>query len=61
METGVKKGSGSVGKDFIGKITTKQLENVAKKKMVDMNADTVEKAVAMIRGTAISMGFEIVE
>ena len=61
METGVKKGSSAVGKDFIGKITLKQIENIAKKKMIDMNADNIEQAISMIRGSALSMGFEIVE
>lgn len=61
QETGIKKGSSSTGKGFIGKITMKQIENIAKKKMVDMNADTLEAAMKMIEGSAISMGFEIVE
>ena len=39
----------------------KQIENIAKKKMVDMNADTLKAAMQMIRGSAISMGFEVVE
>ena len=59
--TGIKKGSSSTGKGFIGKITKAQIEDIAKKKMVDMNADTLEAAMQMIRGSAISMGFEVVE
>ena len=61
METGVKKGSSATGKDYIGKITNEQIRNIAKKKIVDMNADTIEKAMEMIKGSALSMGFEIVE
>lgn len=61
QETGIKKGSSSVGKGFIGKITKQQIENIAKKKMVDMNADTLEAAMEMVKGSALSMGFEIVE
>jgi len=61
QETGIKKGSSSVGKGFIGKITKKQIENIARKKMVDMNADTLEAAMEMVKGSALSMGFEIVE
>lgn len=61
QETGIKKGSSSVGKSFIGKITKQQIENIAKKKMVDMNADTLEAAMEMVKGSALSMGFEIVE
>ncbi|MDR0423715.1 MAG: 50S ribosomal protein L11 [Rickettsiales bacterium] len=60
-ETGVKKGSSAVGKEFIAKITQKQIENIAKKKMEDMNADTLEQAMSMIAGSAISMGFEVVK
>jgi len=61
METGIKKGSSAVGKEYVGKITKKQIENIAKKKMVDMNADTIEKAMEMIKGSALSMGFEVIE
>ena len=61
METGVKKGSSAVGKDSIGKITMKQIQNVAEKKMVDMNADNLEQAMSMIKGSALSMGFEVIE
>jgi large subunit ribosomal protein L11 len=61
QETGIKKGSSSVGKDYIGKITKKQIENIAKKKMVDMNADTLEQAMSMVVGSAVSMGFEVIE
>ena len=59
--TGIKKGSSSTGKGFIGKITKAQIEDIAKKKMVDMNADTLEAAMNMIKGSAVSMGFEVVE
>ena len=61
QETGVKKGSSSVGKGFIGKITKKQIENIAKKKMVDMNTDDLAACMSMVEGSAISMGFEVVE
>lgn len=63
QETGVKKGSGSTGKGSgsVGKITMKQIENIAKKKMVDMNADSLEACKSMIKGSALSMGFEVVE
>jgi large subunit ribosomal protein L11 len=61
QETGIKKGSSAVGKDYVGKITKKQIENIAKKKIVDMNADTLDQAVSMIAGSAMSMGFEVIE
>ena len=61
QETGIKKGSSSTGKGYIGKITIEQIKNIAQKKMVDMNADTLEAAMEMVKGSAISMGFEVVE
>ncbi|MDR3290462.1 MAG: 50S ribosomal protein L11 [Rickettsiales bacterium] len=59
--TGIKKGSSAVGKEIIGKITNKQIKEIAEKKMVDMNADTIEQAASMIVGSATSMGLEVVE
>ncbi len=58
---GIKKGSSATGKGFIGKINKAQIEDIAKKKMVDMNADNVEAAMKMIEGSAMSMGLEVVE
>jgi large subunit ribosomal protein L11 len=55
------KGSSSPGKDTAGKITLDQLSNVAKKKMVDMNASSLESCIQMVRGSAISMGLEVIE
>ena len=57
----IKKGSTEPGKKVAGKITMKQIEEIAEKKMVDLNAHTVEAASQMVRGSAISMGLEIVE
>jgi large subunit ribosomal protein L11 len=61
LEIGLKKGSIAPGKELVGKITMKQLENVAKKKMVDMNSSDLDACVKMVKGAAISMGLEIVE
>ena len=55
------KGSSSPGKDVVGKITMEQIKEIAKKKMVDMNAASIESCASMIAGTAISMGLEVVE
>jgi large subunit ribosomal protein L11 len=55
------KGSSNTGKEVVGKITTKQLENIAKKKMLDLNTDDLGAAVTMVRGSALSMGLQIVE
>ena len=57
---GVQKGSGTPNKDKIGKITEAQIMDIAKQKMPDMNAATVEAAAKTIRGTARSMGLEVV-
>jgi large subunit ribosomal protein L11 len=57
---GVQKGSGAPNKDKVGKVTEKQIIEIAKQKMPDMNAATVEAAAKTIRGTARSMGLEVV-
>ena len=57
---GVQKGSGTPNKDKIGKITEAQIMDIAKQKMPDMNAATVEAAAKTIRGTARSMGLDVV-
>jgi len=55
------KGSSNPGKDMVGKITKQQIAEIAKKKMVDMNATSIESCISMIAGTAVSMGLEVVE
>jgi large subunit ribosomal protein L11 len=57
---GVPKGSGTPNKDKIGKVTERQILEIAKQKMPDMNAASVEAAAKTIRGTARSMGLEVV-
>jgi large subunit ribosomal protein L11 len=57
---GVAKGSGTPNKDKVGKVTEKQIMEIAKQKMPDMNAASVEAAAKTIRGTARSMGLEVV-
>ncbi len=59
---GVEKGSGIPGKDsHVGKVTTKQLREIATAKLKDMNAANVESAMKSIAGTARSMGIQVVE
>lgn len=60
-EIGLKKGSSNPGKETAGKINYKQLENVAKKKLPDMNTTDIKACVEMVKGSAIAMGLEIVE
>ena len=59
--TGISKGSGTTGREKIGKITQAQITQVATDKLVDLNTKDVEAAKRMIAGTAKSMGFEIVD
>ena len=51
---GIEKGSGTPNKEKIGKVTEKQIREIATKKMPDLNATTVEAAARSIRGTARS-------
>lgn len=58
----VQKGSGTTGKDkAVAKITKSQVEQIAKEKMVDMNAKDVPGAMRMVEGSARSAGIEVVE
>jgi len=57
---GVAKGSGSPNKDKVGKVTEKQVADIAKQKMPDLNAASVDAAIRSVKGTARSMGIEVV-
>jgi len=54
------KASGLAGKEKIAKITRKQVEEIAKTKMEDLNTNDIKKAMETISGTARSMGIEVV-
>ncbi len=54
------KASGMAGKEKIAKITKKQVEEIAKIKMEDLNTNDMSQAMATIEGTARSMGIEVV-
>src|SRR5687767_11046341 len=56
---GIQKGSGTPNKTKIGKVTKKQIEDIARLKMPDLNAASVESAMRTIEGTAKSMGLEV--
>lgn len=56
---GISKGSGSPLKDKVGKITKKQLQEIAEKKMVDLNANDIDAAMKIIAGTARQMGVTV--
>ena len=56
---GIAKGSGTPNKDKVGKVTLKQVEEIAKQKMPDLNAASLEAAIQSVKGTARSMGIEV--
>ncbi len=58
---GLEKGSSEPNKTKVGKITRKQLEEIATLKMPDLNANDLDGAVNIIAGTARSMGVEVVD
>ncbi len=55
----VSKGSGEPNRDKVGFVTLEDLRKIAEVKMEDLNANTIDSAVQMIRGTCVSMGIEI--
>ena len=57
---GLEKGSGVPNRDKVGKVTKKQVEEIARQKMPDLNAASLEAAIRTIEGTARSMGIEVV-
>lgn len=57
----IEKAAANVKKDKVGKITNAQVKEIAERKMEDLNAFNIEKAVKIIAGTARSMGVEVVE
>ncbi|MCF0247678.1 MAG: 50S ribosomal protein L11 [Synergistes sp.] len=56
---GKEKGSSAPNKDKVGRLTKKQVQEIAAMKMPDLNANDIEAAMKMIEGTARSMGIEI--
>jgi large subunit ribosomal protein L11 len=56
---GIQKGSGVPNKNKVGKVTKKQVEEIARTKMPDLNAASVEAAIKTVEGTARSMGLEV--
>jgi large subunit ribosomal protein L11 len=57
---GIEKGSGTPNKEKKGKVTEKQVREIATQKMPDLNTASVDAAVRSIKGTARSMGIEVV-
>jgi large subunit ribosomal protein L11 len=57
---GIAKGSGAPNKEKVGQVTRKQIEDIARVKLPDLNANDLEAAKKIIEGTARNMGLEIV-
>jgi large subunit ribosomal protein L11 len=57
---GIAKGSGSPNKEKVGTVTMKQIEDIARTKLPDLNAYDLEAAKKIIAGTAKNMGLEII-
>jgi large subunit ribosomal protein L11 len=60
-EAGLEKGSGAPNRDKVGRVSRAAVKKIAELKMPDLNANTVEQAMAMIAGTARSMGIEVTD
>ncbi|MEA2839565.1 MAG: large subunit ribosomal protein [Methylobacteriaceae bacterium] len=58
--SGVTSGAKTTGRGFVGKVNRDQIKEIAEKKMPDLNCSSVEAAMAMIEGSARSMGLEVV-
>ena len=56
---GLTKGSATPNSEKVGKVSRKQLEEIAEAKMVDLNATDIDQAVKIIEGSARSMGIEV--
>ena len=54
------KGSAEPNRNKVGTVTAKQVEEIAKTKMPDLNCDSLESAIRTVRGTARSMGIDVI-
>jgi large subunit ribosomal protein L11 len=57
---GIEKGTGTAGRETAGQVTRDQVREIAIIKMPDLNANSIEAAMAQIEGTARSMGIEVI-
>jgi large subunit ribosomal protein L11 len=55
----IESGSKTPGRDNVAQVTKAQVREIAEKKMVDLNCDTVESAMRMVEGSARSMGIQV--
>ena len=56
----IDKGSSTPGRELVGRVTMKDIEKIAKEKMADLNAIDLKGAVNIVKGSAVSMGMEVV-
>ena len=56
----IKKGNSTPGRSVVGKVTHSDIEKIAKEKMQDLNAIDLKGAINMVKGSAVSMGMEVV-
>jgi len=58
---GLPKGSQTPGRGTVGSVTLDQVREIAQQKMPDLNCPTVEAAMEMVKGSALSMGLSVEE
>ena len=56
----IDKGSPTPGRELVGSVTMKDIEKIAKEKMIDLNAINLEGAMNIVKGSAVSMGMEVI-
>ena len=56
----IDKGSSTPGRELVGRVTIKDIEKIAKEKMKDLNAYDLKGAVNIVKGSAVSMGMEVI-
>ena len=57
----IAKGSGVPNKEKVGTVTAKQVQEIAKLKLPDLNTESLDSAVRSVRGTARSMGLDVID
>ena len=57
----IKKGNSTPGRSLEGKVTMEDVKKIASQKMIDLNAIDIEGAMNMVKGSAVSMGMEVVK
>ena len=57
----IKKGNSTPGRTLVGKVTLADVKKIASEKMIDLNAIDLKGAINMVKGSAVSMGMEVVK